>query len=85
MIQGTVHRVYNATFTWLTFVQAFEKNKTCWTKNEYPDEWSSNIMKKTLEKKIGSKDHQRTELDLIIIQQFFYITQATLLRTLHAN
>ena len=36
VIQGAVHRVFNATSNWLAFDQALEKNKTCWTKNQYP-------------------------------------------------
>ena len=40
VIQGAVHRVFNATSNWLAFDQALEKNKTCWTKNQYPEDWS---------------------------------------------
>ena len=53
VIQGTVHWVFNASSNWLAFDQALEKNKTCWIKNQYPDEWSSKIVNlffKTLEK-----------------------------------
>ena len=61
MIQGTVHRVFNATSNWLAFDQALEKNKSCWTKNQYPEEWSSKIVNQTLEKIIsGGKDQLRT-------------------------
>ena len=61
VIRGTVHRVFNATSNWLAFDQALEKNKTCWTKNQYPEEWSSKIVKQTLEKIInGDKDQLRT-------------------------
>ena len=36
-------------------------NKTCWTKNRYPDEWSSKIVNHTLQKIIGGgKDQLRT-------------------------
>ena len=61
VIQGTVHMVFNATSNWLAFDQALEKNKTCWTKNQYPEEWSSKIVNQTLEKIIsGGKDQLRT-------------------------
>ena len=80
VIQGTVHRVFNATFSCLAFDQALEKIKTCWIKNQYPEEWSSKIVNQTLEKIIsGGKDQLR--LDLMISQLFFYNTDATLLKT----
>ena len=61
VIQGAVHRVFNATSNWLAFDQALEKNKTCWTKNQYPEEGSSKIVNQTLEKIIsGGKDQIRT-------------------------
>ena len=61
VIQGAVLRVFNATFNWLAFDQALEKNKTCWTKNQYPEDWSSKIVNQTLEKIIsGGKDKLRT-------------------------
>ena len=41
VIQGTVHRVLNATSNWLAFDQALEENKTWLTKDQYPEEWSS--------------------------------------------
>ena len=34
LIQGAVHRVFNATSNWLDYDQALENNKTCWTKNK---------------------------------------------------
>ena len=62
VIQGAVHKIFNATSNWLAFDQALEKNKTCWTKNQYPEEWSSKIVKETLEKIIsGGKDQLRTK------------------------
>ena len=52
--------VFNATFFWLAFDQALEKNKTCWTKYQYPEDWSSKIVNQTLEKIIsGGKDQLR--------------------------
>ena len=41
VIQGTVYRVFNDTSSWLAFDQALEINKTCWIKNQYPEDWSS--------------------------------------------
>ena len=40
VIQGTVHRVFNATSDLLAFDQALEENRTCWIKNQHPDKWS---------------------------------------------
>ena len=61
VIQGAVHRVFNATSNWLAFDQALEKNKTCWSKNQYPEECSSKIVNQTLEKIIsGVKDLLRS-------------------------
>ena len=61
VIQGAVHRVFNATSNWLSFDQALEKNKSCWTKNQYPKEWSSKIVNQTQKKIISvGKDQLRT-------------------------
>ena len=61
VIQVKVHRVFNAISNWLAFDQALEKNKTCRTKNQYPEEWSSKIVNQTLEKIIsGDKDQMIT-------------------------
>ena len=50
---------FNAISNWLAFNQALEK--TCWTKNQYPEEWSSKIVNQTLEKLMsGDKDQLRT-------------------------
>ena len=58
VIQGTIHRVINATSNWLAFDQALEENKTCVPKNQYPEEWSSNVVNLTLEKIISGGKHQ---------------------------
>ena len=61
LIQGTVHSVFNATYNWLAFDQTLEKSKTCWTKNQYPEDWSSKIVNQTIEKTIsGGNDQLRT-------------------------
>ena len=94
VIQGAVLRVIYAASSWLAFDQTLEENETCLSKNQYPDEWSSRIVNKTLEKIIsGGKDQLRTtpkgikkaRLDLMISQLFFYNTGATLLKILQAN
>ena len=70
VIQGTVHGVFNATCNWLAFHQAPEENKTCWTKHQYPEEWSSEIVKQNSEMIISdgkdqspktSKEHQKSK------------------------
>ena len=49
--------VFTATCNWLAFVQTLEKNKTCWTKHQYPDGWSTKKVNQTFENIIiGSKD-----------------------------
>ena len=94
MIQGAIHSVLKATSNWLSFDQALEKNKCCWTKNQYPEEWSSKIVNQTLEKIISGgkdqlrripKEHQKARLNLLISQLFLYNTEATLLKSLQAN
>ena len=94
VVHGTVHRVFNATSNWLAFDQAVEKNNTCWTKKQYPEEWSSKIVNQTLENVIsGGKDqlkttaklHKKVRIDLMINQPFFLQKKATLLKTLQAN
>ena len=92
VIQGAIRRVFNATINSLDFDQAPEKNKTCWTKNQYPNERCSKIANRTIRKKkiiSGSKDHSKTKtknsfknarLGLIINQLFLYNTEATLLQ-----
>ena len=60
-IQRTLQRVFNTTSIWLAFDQAFENNKTCWNKKKYSEEWSSNLVKQTLQKTIsGGKDQLKT-------------------------
>ena len=41
VIQGTVHRIFNATNDWQSFDVALKKNQEIWTENQYPTEWSS--------------------------------------------
>ena len=48
VIQGRARRVFNSLYNWLAFDQNLQKNKTCWTKNQHPDEWSSKEVNKTL-------------------------------------
>ena len=50
MIQGTVHRIFNATSDWQSFHVALKKNKEIWTEHQYPTEWSSSMVNETLDK-----------------------------------
>ena len=50
VIQGTVHRIFNATSDCQSFDVALEKNQEIWTENQYPTEWSSSIVNETLDK-----------------------------------
>ena len=49
VIQGTVHRIFNATSDWQSFDVALKKNQEIWTENQYPTEWSSSIVNETLD------------------------------------
>ena len=44
VVQGTVHRIFNATSDWQAFDVALKKNQMIWTENQYPTEWSSSIV-----------------------------------------
>ena len=44
VIQGTVHRNFNATSDWQSFDVALKKNQEIWNENQYPTEWSSSIV-----------------------------------------
>ena len=52
MIQGTVHRIFNATSDWQSIDVALKKNQEIWTENQYPTEWSSSIVNETLDKTV---------------------------------
>ena len=55
MIQGTVHRIFNATSDWQSFDVPLKKNQEIWTENQYPTEWSSSIVNETLDKIIAKE------------------------------
>ena len=66
MIQGTVHRIFNAASDWQSFDVVLKKNQDIWTENQYPTEWSSNIINETLDKlvtkeKVTAKPHQNEQ------------------------
>ena len=50
VIQGTVHKIFNATSDWQSFDAAFKQNQEIWTENQYPTEWSSSIFNEKLDK-----------------------------------
>ena len=50
VIQGTVHRIFNATSDWQSFDVALKKNQETWSEDQYPTEWSSSIVNETLDK-----------------------------------
>ena len=63
VIQGTVHRIFNATSDWQSFDVAFKKNQDIWTENQHPTAWSSSIVNEMLDKivtkeKVTAKPHQ---------------------------
>ena len=47
VIQGTVH--FNATSDWQPCDVVLKQNQEIWTENQYPTEWSSSIVKETLD------------------------------------
>ena len=50
LIQGTVHRIFNATSSWLAFDEALTTCKSVWKKNQYPEVSTDGIVLDTLEK-----------------------------------
>ena len=50
IIQGTVHRIFNATSSWPAFDEALTTCKNVWKKNQYPEEFTDGIVLDTLEK-----------------------------------
>ena len=58
MIQGTVHRIFNATNDWQPFDVSLKKNQEIWTENQYPTEWSSSIVNETLDKIVTKSSRQ---------------------------
>ena len=55
VIQGTLHRIFNATSDWRSFDVALKKNQEIWIENNYPTEWSSSIVNETLDKIVTKK------------------------------
>ena len=52
VIQGTVHRIFDATSDWQSFDSALKKNQETWTEKQYPTEWSSSSINETLDKTV---------------------------------
>ena len=50
VIQGTVHKIFNATNDWQSFDVALMKNQEMGTENQYPKECSPSIVNETLDK-----------------------------------
>ena len=50
VIEETVHSVFRSTSLWENFDQALEKNRKQWIENQYPKNWSDNIVFETLNK-----------------------------------
>ena len=55
VIQGTVHRIFNATSDWQSFDVVLKKNLKILTENQYPTEWSSSIFNEKLDKILEKK------------------------------
>ena len=53
LIQGTVHRIFNATSTWPAFDEALSICNDLWRKNQYPEEFTDQIVLPTIEKCMG--------------------------------
>ena len=52
VVQGTVHRIFNATSDWQSYDVALRKNQVIWTENQFLYDWSSSIVNETLDKLI---------------------------------
>ena len=48
IIQGTIHRLFQATSNWEAFHEALTKNEEIWLHNEYPRHCVGNIIKNTI-------------------------------------
>ena len=57
LIQGTVHRIFNATSTWPAFDEALSICNDLWRKNQYPEEFTDQIVLPTIEKCMGRESN----------------------------
>ena len=55
VIQKTVHTILNATSDWQIFDVDLRKNQEIYTESQYPNNWSSSIVKNKLDKIVTIK------------------------------
>ena len=53
IIQGTVHRIFNATSNWQKFDEGLSKAQMIWENNQYPPQFTQPIVRKCLSKLLG--------------------------------
>ena len=53
IIQGTVHRIFNATSNWQNFDDALCRAQKIWENNQYPPQFTQPIVRATLSKLLG--------------------------------
>jgi len=56
VVQGFIHRIFNATSTWSAMIEGCEKAKAILLKNQYPEQFFEPIIFQTLEKLIAKKE-----------------------------
>ena len=49
IIQGCIHRIYNATSTWNNFHNGIQKAKKIWEANQYPPQFYEPIVRETID------------------------------------
>ena len=71
MIQGCIHRIYNAISTWNKFHSDIQKAKKIWEANQYPPLFYEPIVRETIDKLLGPKinttDRQKKDQGLSTI------------------
>ena len=54
IIEGTVHRIFNATSTWQAFRVGLEKAMVDWENNQYPPQFYNPIVRRTIDKLVSA-------------------------------
>ena len=55
IIEGTIHRIFNATSNWALFHEALTKAMRCWEDNQYPPQFYESIIRRTMEKLVNKQ------------------------------
>ena len=63
IIQGTVHRIFNATFNWQIFDDALCRAQKIWENNQCPPQFTQPIVRATLSKLLGRESETTNMTD----------------------